>query len=98
MWRTLLGLDPTALAALRDKIVIVRAVIRERRHDSFGTPYVELGRGTGYEVPVVQCFLADEHAPTSAPGTLGRFRARVLGMSLGVALQADDCAPIREEP
>ena len=94
----LLGLDPTALAALRNKIVIVRAVIRERRHDSFHNAYVELGRGPGFEVPVVQCFLADEHAPTSAPGTVGRFRARVLGMSLGIALQADDCVPLHDEP
>jgi hypothetical protein len=92
----LLGLGPTALAALRDKTVIVRAVIRECRHDSFGNAYVELGRGLGYEVPIIQCFLADEPASTSAPGAVGRFRARVLGMSLGVALQADDCVPINE--
>ena len=93
----LLQLDATKLDALRDHTVVIRGVIRERRHDSFGNAYVELGRGVGYELPIVQCFVADPEVGTLPPGTTSRFRARMIGMSLGVALQADDCTPLEGE-
>jgi hypothetical protein len=86
--------DDTAAARWRNQTVIVRGVVRELRRDSFGHVYVELGRGVGYEVPVMQCFVADASAKTPAPGTVARFRARLLGMSLGVALQADECTAL----
>jgi hypothetical protein len=89
----LLRLDADHLEALRGQTVIIRGVIRERRRDSFGNGYVELGRGLGYEVPIVQCFLADERAATLPAGATSFFRGRVLGMSLAVALQVDACAP-----
>ena len=90
------GLDADALAALRGQVVTVRGVVRERRRDSFLSWYVVLGQDAGTGGPFVQCFLADGGASTPPAGTAGRFRARILGESLGVLVQAEDCALLGE--
>ena len=77
-------------ARLRDKTIVVDAVFRELRWDSFGHAYFELGTTVGYEVPVIQCFVAPAHG-TAAPGQPVRVRARLIMMYLGGALQADEC-------
>jgi hypothetical protein len=81
-----------AVVALRGHTVIVHGMISERGH-LLGSDYIVLGRGTRR---VVQCFLADSNVARAAPGTEGRFSARILGVSLGTVLQADNCVAIRE--
>ena len=84
--------DDESVARLHDTTVLIRGVFREFRHDSFGNDYFEIGTQLGYEVPIIQCFvLPGQRTAAPSPEKPVRVRARLIGMSLGVALQADEC-------
>jgi hypothetical protein len=65
--------------------------MREHGHDSSLREYVEVGRGLGWEVPIFQCFLSGGAGSLPPRGFPIRLRARIVGKTLGVAVQADDC-------
>ncbi len=84
------------LDALGAGVVVVTGVVRERRQDTFGESYVELGKGTGWERQIVQCYFSGASVWTPPRGALARFRGQFVGRSLAVAVQLEDCVLVAD--
>jgi len=76
----------------KDHVIQTSGVVDDVKKDIMNSVYITVGTGRQFEIPQVQCFVADEHVNKAASlsrGSRVQVRGRVQGLMMNVLVQ--DC-------